>query len=130
MRRQLYSFFAAVALALGLAAPLPASALNPFAGIDCSSNGGDGSAVCGTRGETADPVTGPDGILVKVTNLVSLVAGVAAVIFLILSGLKYVSSQGDAGEVSKAKQSIIYALVGIAVIALARQIINFVVGRI
>jgi hypothetical protein len=118
-----------MSLAVLAAIALPGSVLaayNPLGNIDCSQ--APDSAVCKSTG--GDPIAGSDGILPKITNIVAVIAGVMAVIFLIVSGMKYVGSQGDAQEVSKAKQSIIYALIGIVVIAIARYIINFVLIRV
>lgn len=63
-------------------------------------------------------------------NLFSLVVGVVAVIMLIIGGLKYVTSNGDSGAVSSAKNTIIYAVVGLVVVVLAQAIVSFTVNRV
>ncbi len=68
-----------------------------------------------------------------VTNLfngVLMIAGVVAVIFIILGGIKYSTSQGDSNATAQAKEMIIYSLVGIVVIMLSFAIVQLVVGRI
>lgn len=55
-------------------------------------------------------------------------AGVACVVFVIIGGFKYMLSQGDASEIKKAKDSILYALIGLIFVGAAFFIIQFVVG--
>lgn len=60
-------------------------------------------------------------------QMLSIVAGIIAVIMVIISGLKYVTSQGDSNQISSAKNSLIYAVVGIVVVVFAQIIVQFVV---
>lgn len=62
-------------------------------------------------------------------NLLSVVAGIIAVIAIIISGMKYITSGGDASQVSSAKRSLIYAVVGIVVAAMAQIIVRFVLAK-
>lgn len=75
-------------------------------------------------------IYGPNGILTNVTNLLALVGGAIAVIMIMVGGLKYVLAGGDSNKVSSAKDTIIYSIVGLLVILLARSIIIFVLERI
>lgn len=121
--------FSLVVLLSVMISAVPAlAATNPYGQVDCSSAGG--SAVCQGKGNTADPISGSSGSLMKVTNIVAWVAGMAAVLFVVLAGIKYITSQGDPQQISQAKQSIIYAAVGIVVIVATRMIIGFVLGNI
>lgn len=63
-------------------------------------------------------------------NILSLVAGVAAVIMLIIGGLRFITSSGDTGNVATAKNTIIYALVGLVVVAIAQFIVHFVLAKV
>ena len=63
-------------------------------------------------------------------NLLSLIVGVAAVVMIIISGLKYTTSGGDSSSVSSAKRSLLYAVIGLVIVALTQFIIRFVIGRI
>ena len=81
-------------------------------------------------GNNDNPLTGPDGILTKVTNVIGFIAGVVAVVIIIVAGGKFVLSRGDSAKVVSARQTIVYALVGLVVIIVARQIIIFVLTRI
>jgi hypothetical protein len=70
-----------------------------------------------------------DGIIATVINLFSLVVGVVAVIMIIIGGLKYITSGGDSGNVTGAKNTILYAVIGLVVVALAQIIVRFVLNR-
>lgn len=54
------------------------------------------------------------------------VAGIVAVIFVVYGGISYITSSGDPNKVQKARQTIIYALIGIVIVALAEVITAFV----
>jgi len=60
----------------------------------------------------------------------SVIVGVAAVIMIILSGLRYITSGGDASKVGAAKSSLIYALIGLVIVALAQVIVHFVFAKV
>lgn len=62
-------------------------------------------------------------------NMLSIVAGVIAVIMIIVSGLKYITSQGDSTQAANARKSLIYSLVGLVVVVLAQFIVKFVLAR-
>lgn len=70
-----------------------------------------------------------DSLIKLALNLLSMAAGVIAVIMLIVSGLKYITADGDATQISGAKKSLIYAIVGLVVVALAQFIVQFVLSR-
>ena len=64
-----------------------------------------------------------------IINLLSWIIGVLAVIILIFGGFKFVISAGDSGRITSARSTIIYALVGLVVVALAQTIVKFVIGQ-
>ena len=74
--------------------------------------------------------TGPTDAVANALNLVFGVAGAVAVIIIAIAGLKYVVSQGNPQETAKAKDTILYALVGLVVCVLAFTITSFVAGRL
>lgn len=69
-------------------------------------------------------------IITLVINIFSIVVGVAAVIMIIIGGLRYIISGGDSGNVTSAKNTILYAIIGLVVVALAQFIVKFVLGRV
>lgn len=58
------------------------------------------------------------------------IAGIVSVIFIIVGGLRYATSQGNAGDLEKAKDIIIYALVGLFFVMFGFVIVNFVIGNL
>ncbi|HEX8182911.1 MAG TPA: hypothetical protein VF575_04905 [Candidatus Saccharimonadales bacterium] len=69
-------------------------------------------------------------ILKGLINLLSVIAGIAAVIMIIISGLKYITSSGEAQAVSSAKRTLIYAVVGLVVVAVSQFIVHFVLTTV
>jgi cytochrome bd-type quinol oxidase subunit 2 len=62
-------------------------------------------------------------------NIFSAIVGIIAVVMIIVGGVKYITSQGESANVTSAKNTILYALVGLVVVALAQVIVRFVIGR-
>lgn len=62
-------------------------------------------------------------------NLFSAVVGIIAVVMIIIGGVKYITSGGDSGNVTSAKNTILYAVIGLVVVALAQIIVRFVLAR-
>lgn len=65
----------------------------------------------------------------NIINTMLYIVGIGAVIMIIYGGIIYVISAGDSGRVSKAKNTIMYAIVGLIVALLAYAIVNFVITR-
>lgn len=69
------------------------------------------------------------GVLKLALNLLSIAAGIIAVVMIIVGGVKYVTSQGEASQTASAKNTILYAVIGLVVAALAQVIVRFVLSR-
>jgi len=69
---------------------------------------------------------GAAGIFTTISNIMMFIIGALSVLMLIIGGLRYVISGGDASAVTKAKNTILYAIVGLIVALLAYAAINFV----
>ena len=97
------------------------------------------SDVCNGVGLTSPDGTGcnvPAGsptansTVITVVNILSIVVGILAVIYIIIGGIKYITSSGDANNVTSAKNTILYAIVGLVIVALAQVIVRFVLKKI
>ncbi len=95
------------------------------------------SAFSGTTQGGADAARGSDqtadlfgdaGIFSTITNVLLYILGAISVIMIIIGGLRYVVSGGNSTNVTAAKNTILYAIVGIVVALLSYAIINFVLG--
>ncbi len=65
-------------------------------------------------------------VIVQVTNVLLFLIGAISVIMIIIGGIKYVLSNGDSNAVKSAKDTILYAVIGLVVALLAYAIVNFV----
>lgn len=93
------------------------------------------STYCKSLQATEDPrgansFYGQNGIIKKAADILAVLSGVAAVIIITISGIRFALAEGDPNKVREARNSIVYALVGLFVIVIARNIIAFVVSRL
>lgn len=123
------------AAALGLLVPMAAPALVSAAveepkinnNLNCGANLDFSGDSCNT--DTNDAGSNVGDLITRVINIISLVVGAVAVIMIIVGGLRYITSGGESGGVTSAKNTIMYAIVGLVVVALAQVIVKFVVNR-
>lgn len=86
--------------------------------------------------DSADPGTNASGLLGQdsavgaAIHILSLAAGIIGVIMLIIGGLKYVTSGGDSSKTSSARNTILYAIVGLVVASVAQLIIIFILDKL
>lgn len=126
MKRSIKAFILSLVVLAGVAAP--AAAVNPVEQV-CS-GGASGSGAC----EAADPnegaLLGADGVVTKAVQFIVYIAGALSVILVVLGGIKYATSSGDSGNIQSAKNTVIYALVGLIVAIFAQAIVSFVLSRL
>lgn len=67
--------------------------------------------------------------LVGLLNLVYTVAGMVAVIVIVIGGILYATSDGDSSKLQRAKNSIVYSVVGLIFVIMAASITNFILGQ-
>ncbi len=72
-------------------------------------------------------LTSSGGLVASVINILSYIAGVIVLFMVIFAGFRYISSAGDANKVNSAKNTLLYAIVGIVIIILAQVIVHFVI---
>ena len=99
----------------------------PAYAADCKVTGGLKSAdncAKGVQEENGGP------IFTTAINIMLFVIGILSVIMLIYGGIRYVLSSGDAGAVQNAKNTIMYAIIGLVIAILAYAIVNFVITSI
>lgn len=96
-------------------------------GINGATGGGSNSVTCGTN-SNATVSGGIQNIAAEAVNVFSIIVGVVAVIMIIYGGFKYITSGGDSNHVSSAKNTLIYAIVGLIIVALAQLIVHYVLN--
>lgn len=65
----------------------------------------------------------------KVVNIFSLIVGAVAVVMIIYGGFRYITSGGDSNSVGTAKNTLIYAIIGLIIVAVAQVIVHFVLSN-
>jgi uncharacterized membrane protein len=86
---------------------------------------------CEASGQSADcnpdsSTTDIDSTIKSVINILSVVVGIVAVIMIIVGGFRYITSAGDSTKVTSAKNTILYAIIGLIIVAMAQLIVRFV----
>jgi len=131
MIRQFFTTYKRLTVFVGLVAILCFAAV-PIASAQVSKE-----AVCqgvgyvAGSGDQCQPVDNGRTVEQTVKNIVDIlswVVGVASVLMIIVGGLRYVLSGGDSNNVTAAKNTILYALVGLVVVMVAQILVNLVIG--
>ncbi|CAN5341365.1 hypothetical protein BH09PAT4_BH09PAT4_08610 [soil metagenome] len=90
-------------------------------------------AICDGAGLNAAECKGTstdlNGVISAVLKVLTVIVGVAAVVMVIISGFRYITSGGDAAKVGSAKSALVYALVGLVLVALAQVLVRFVFNK-
>lgn len=114
----------AFVMGLGFAIPTVAYA----ADCDPGSLNASSGANCAQGDQTPSNLfSGDDSIFRQIVNIMLFIVGAVAVIMLIFGGIRYVTSGGAQDQVTAAKNTIMYAIIGIVVAILAFAVVNFVV---
>ena len=93
-------------------------------GLCEGSNIGSDKKTCDANGST-DSIKK---LASSIINIFSIIVGLVAVVMVIFGGFKYITSGGDSNSVSGAKNTLIYAIIGLIIVALAQFIVRFVLN--
>lgn len=119
------------AILVGLLGVNALSAPSVYADDSICSNG---SVPAEVKAASGCPDSGTAGklpeVVVNILNAVIGVAGFVAVVFIIIGGIHYMTSSGDPGKTKKARDTILYAAIGLVICALAFAIVNFAIGTV
>jgi hypothetical protein len=119
-----------VVIAIIIAAPLFFhNGASLAAGCAAGGNTPQGQILSGAAAAGNCNATSINTLIKDVINILSIIVGIAAVIMIILGGFKYITSAGDAGKVASGKNTLIYALVGLFIAALAQFIVHYVFSK-
>jgi hypothetical protein len=88
-----------------------------------------GAEIARASGMPTDLI-GDNGVFGRITNVILLAIGLVSVIMLIYGGLRYILSGGDSKKVTDAKNTILYAIIGLIISLLAYAIVNFVLTSV
>lgn len=133
IKKSLQSLLIVPVLALGASAAVPALVTTDHASAAFDKGLNDGAKSAQGKDQQGDASSlfgegGSGGIFRTITNVLLFIIGAIAVIMLIIGGIRYVTSGGDSAAVTSAKNTILYAVVGIIVAILAYAVVNFVIS--
>lgn len=92
--------------------------------------GGAGSGSNSTICQSGNAEENVADVIKKITNAAFFIVGALAVIMIIYSGIRYVTSAGNPTGVTAAKNSLMYSVIGLVVAILAYAIVSFVVDTL
>ena len=125
LKKYALAFFAVPALVLSVSAA-PVFAQQDAEDLSLSITQG----VQAARGnDQPNDLFGPTGIFHTITNVLLFIIGAVSVIMLIIGGFRYVTSQGDSSQVTSAKNTILYAVIGLIIAILAFAVVSFVTDQ-
>lgn len=131
LKKSLQALLIVPVFALGLTVAAQMVAPSPAYAAECSDDaagGIGGGAGCAQGKDQQSDLFGETGVFKTITNVLLFIIGAISVIMLIIGGIRYVVSGGDSSAVTAAKNTILYAVVGIVVAILAYALVNFVVS--
>lgn len=114
-------------LIIGLACSL---ALAPLVMLPVSAQIKEGIDAVATDDLKNKTISSPGGLIATIGNILLWLVGILSVIFLIWGGIRYITSAGDANKVTAAKNTIVYAIVGLVVAIFAYALVNFVIANV
>lgn len=89
---------------------------SPSPSTTCSSSTGEGVSKFNT-------------LLTDIINVFSVIVGIVAVIMIIYAGFRYITSGGADAKIKDAKNTVLYAIIGLVIVALAQLIVKFVLNK-
>lgn len=89
----------------------------------------EGAEAARADGMPADLI-GVDGVFTRITSIALYIIGAVSVLMLIWGGLRYILSGGDSKKITDAKNTVLYALLGLAIAFFSYAIVHFVLNAI
>jgi hypothetical protein len=86
-------------------------------------------AIGNAGGDCSTGEGGISSLIASIVNILSWVVGVAAVIMVLVGGFRYVTSAGDTNAISAAKNTILYAIIGLVIALLSQGLVRFVLNK-
>lgn len=102
----------------------------------CGNNYAQNSSVCKDTQNInnpscpSTPLFGPNGIITKIVNYMTVILGIVAVFVILVAGMMYITSGGEASRISTAKNVILFTVIGLVVAALAQILVHFVLFNV
>lgn len=89
---------------------------------------------CGAAGQapcdSASATNSLNNTIANLINILSIIVGIIAVLMIIFAGFRYITSAGNDQTIASAKRTLIYAIIGLIIVALAQAIARFVLRNV
>jgi hypothetical protein len=115
-------FVPMLALSVGFFAPAAHADCEPGQGLTGAINADCASG----EGQQTGSLFGNGSIVNNVINIMLFIVGILCVVMIVYGGIRYTISRGDKGEVEGAKNTIMYAIIGLIVAIVAYALVNWV----
>lgn len=134
MKKYLSPLIISLGVIVATLLPLPVAAIDVFqncpSGTAATGGAGassttSGSEICGATSK--DSFTD---IMKNIINTILFVLGIVAVIMIIIGGIRYVTSNGNAQQINSAKDTVLYSVIGLVIAIMAYAIVGFVIDRL
>jgi Rieske Fe-S protein len=142
MRYRLRQLALAVAALGALGVLMPTSSVsaadNPFTKVCSSKDSGtpagaavtaDQPTICKDGASNENPISGNDGVILRVVGLLRVIGGAGATIMIIYSALQLVAANGDSSALKKTRDNLLFSAIGLVVLLIAPEIIAFVINK-
>ena len=90
----------------------------------------NGIGLTTTNGGCGDNGAQFSSVITSLINLLLIVIGLVAVVVIIIAGFNFITSGGDTNKVTAAKNTILYAVIGLIIVVFAEAIVHFVIGTV
>jgi len=87
-------------------------------------------SICSDKSNGSNPLFGSHGIITTAVQFLTILVGIAAVVTIIIAGLRLVLSMGDTNTASTARNAILYAVVGLIIALVSQALITFVLNKV
>lgn len=98
----------------------------------CQESGVTGSSFCEnvSSESSKNRILGSEGIITKITQAAVYLTGAISLVVVTVGGFRYAISGGDSNAITVAKNTILYALVGLSVAIFAQAMVSFVLSKL
>jgi hypothetical protein len=136
MRKRIQTIVVSLSLLIGLLVPSLAVAPMRVAALASQGDACKGLHQLGGTSCSSDPGSNSPGqnqiasVAKVVVNIISFIAGIAVVILIVVSGIRFAVSGGDSQAAAGARNMLVYAIIGLVIIALTQAIVHFVLDAL
>lgn len=129
MFKRIIMLAAGFSLIVGVASPVMVSA-SVFDGSKTAVCEGVALQEDATCASIVEGKKDPNAIIKLSLSIFSAIVGVISVVVIIIAGVKYITSSGDSSKVAQAKDTLLYAVIGLVVVMLAQVIVRLVIFKV